>query len=37
MKDTFTKLHELNNIALSYGKVLVLALAILVFGLMAAQ
>jgi len=37
MNETFTKLSELNNIALSYGKELVIALAILVFGLIAAQ
>ena len=37
MDDTFAKLNELNNIALSYGKELVIALAILVFGLIAAQ
>ena len=36
MNDTFAKLNELNTIALSYGKQLVLALAILVFGLIAA-
>jgi len=37
MNETFTKLSELNNIALSYGKELVIALAILVFGLIVAQ
>ena len=37
MDETFTKLNELNNIALIYGKELVIALAILVFGLIAAQ
>jgi len=37
MDDTFAKLNELNNLALSYGKELVIALAILVFGLIAAQ
>jgi len=36
MNETFAKLSELNNIALSYGKEMVLALAILVFGLIAA-
>ena len=37
MNETFARLEELNNIALSYGKELVIALALLVFGLIAAQ
>lgn len=37
MNDTFSRLQQLNNIALSYGKELVVALAVLVFGLIALQ
>ena len=37
MNGTFARLQELNDLALSYGKELVVALAILVCGLIAAQ